>query len=228
MIKLIGTLLWVVINFSNAFAVEEVETLIREELIKKSAIQYPNSEIEIEISSISAISNDQIINIDLYNINKINKTFVGLLKYQHLNKILSNRINGKYCEFLLVPVLNKVIKKGKIITKDDILLTRINSAAFKKNQITNQEDIIGKTSRSIITPHKAISFAEIIDPILVEKGKIISLIYDNNQVSIKMSVQAMESGSIGDVIKVKNLKSNVILNASVSGESTVTIKNNDD
>jgi flagella basal body P-ring formation protein FlgA len=33
-----------------------------------------------------------------------------------------------------------------------------------------------------------------------------------------MPVQAVESGSMGEVIKVKNLRSNAILNAVVSGE----------
>jgi flagella basal body P-ring formation protein FlgA len=220
MIKIIGTLLLALIAFNEVSASTKLEQSIQRLLIERGAPQYPDSEIEIDIHSIKLLPFSDIEKVTLNHVDKINKSFGGAIQYHHKNKQLSKNISGKYREFLIVPTLNKIIKKGKIIQDDDIELMRVNVLEIKKNPLINKGDILGKTPRSTIMPKNTIAATEIIEPILVEKGKIISLNYDNNQISIKMPVQALESGSMGDVIKVKNLKSNVILNVVISGKST--------
>jgi flagella basal body P-ring formation protein FlgA len=224
--KIISTLLLLLITFNNASASVELESSIKRSLIEQGAIQYPDSETEVEIYAIKLAPNSEIITVNLNHIDKINKTFSGTMQYSQRNKQLSKNISGKYREFLHVPVLNKIVKKGKVIEEDDIEFIRVNVLELKKNPLINQEDMVGKSPRSVIMPKNMISATEIIEPILVEKGKIISLNYNNNQVSIKMPVQAVESGSMGEVIKVKNLRSNAILNAVVSGESSVSASPN--
>ena len=224
-VRIIGLFLLVCLasNSSLALSKDNLIELIKSSITAPGYLQYPDSEVEIEVYNFNHLLDVEISQFDLKNIDQRNRSFSGIIEYIQHNKKLKKNISGKYNEFLVLPVLNRMFKKGEIISEKDIGTMRLNASNLKKNTISSPEDIIGKTPRSIIMPNHIINAMDIDAALMVEKGKMINLNYYNNNVSIKMPVQAMESGAIGEVIKVKNLKSNSILSAVVSDRSNVTI-----
>jgi flagella basal body P-ring formation protein FlgA len=139
------------------------------------------------------------------------------------NKKLNILINGNYDEYLTLPVLKQAIKKNTIINEEDITPLRVKFSNLKKTPITDINLIIGKTPKFFLQKNSAISLDDLILPKIIRKGEIVTVIYANKSISIKMTAQALESGTVGEVIKVKNTRSNTILPATVISSGVVQI-----
>ena len=134
-------------------------------------------------------------------------------------------IEGRYEEYVQVPVLKTNIQHGDIITREDITSERVSVQKIKRSTIKDAEDLLGKSPRFNITALRPITEEDVVSPRVIKKGDQVTLDYDSGSVIIQTSGVAMEHGAIGDLIKVKNARSEVIIQGVVESKSIVHVHN---
>lgn len=134
------------------------------------------------------------------------------------------KVVASYKEAILMPSVKRAIEPGSVITSEDVEYIKMPKNAVNTRFVRDEEEILGLTTRKRLNPNKAINKNDIIPVILIEKGKIVRIIYSKGQVYIEGQGVAEESKGAGQMIKMvlKDVKTKVIGKV-VDGETVALI-----
>jgi len=123
---------------------------------------------------------------------------------------------------LQIPVLSSDIAKGQLITAGDI--EWIDSANPRNAFfLTDAEDIIGKAARRALRGGAPLRRYDVATPVLVKKGDLVTMTLASAGLRLSHIGVAMSSGGAGDLIEIKNIKSERIIKAIVRGKNIAEI-----
>jgi flagella basal body P-ring formation protein FlgA len=132
-------------------------------------------------------------------------------------------ISGRFYSAILMPAFKRNVKAGEVINSEDIIAVKVASGKTNNQYVNLESDLLDKATRVNIASGKPIKKQDVINPIVVTKGDNVKAMYIKNNLSIEVLAQALESGGIGDFIRVKNLDSNQNLQAKILDSQTVRI-----
>lgn len=111
------------------------------------------------------------------------------------------------------------IKSGEIIDKNNTTITPI--PLTKNLSLPVSAEILGQyEAKSFISGGSSIVASKITPKIIVRKGDILSVDYNNSDISINFSVRAMQDGALGQNIRAQNTQSNRDLNVIILDSKT--------
>ncbi|MCJ2163180.1 MULTISPECIES: flagellar basal body P-ring formation chaperone FlgA [unclassified Pseudodesulfovibrio] len=120
-----------------------------------------------------------------------------------------------------VPVAARPLNRNERLTKDKISFRRVN-LAYK----TNVWDGTGGPWRMARTLGTGQAFTlSHLEPVpLIEKGERVTLMYQGNRVQLAIKVEALGEAGMGQQVSVRNMQSNKIIMATVTGDDTVVVR----
>jgi flagella basal body P-ring formation protein FlgA len=123
----------------------------------------------------------------------------------------------------LAPTPKMVIYPGDVI-RDDMLadipqVVHDGSGPF----VESRAIIIGKVARLTLLPGHAIPFSGVSNRKLVSNGAEVKLIYSEGDLLIMTTGAALQDGSIGDIVKVRNSDSGVTVSGAVQPDGSVRV-----
>ena len=118
-------------------------------------------------------------------------------------------------------VVKKNITKGEVLTEDHLSYSYQISDDLPGG-FTSMSEVIGRKAKFNLARGAVIKTRQLEIVYPVEKGKAVLVVADNSRLSITVNAIALEAGQLGDMIKVKNSTSGIILNAIVTGEKKVS------
>lgn len=124
----------------------------------------------------------------------------------------------------LGPSPTSVIYPGDIIL--DEMLTDLPGGGARDGGGPFVEDrsfVVGKTARLTLLPGHAIPLAGISNRKLVANGAEVSLVYSEGGLLIVTSGAALQDGSIGEVVHVRNSDSGVTVSGAVQPDGSVKV-----
>ncbi len=124
----------------------------------------------------------------------------------------------------LAPSPKAVIYPGDIIR--DQMLADIPGGGTRDGGGPYVEDrsfVLGKTARVTLLPGHAIPFAGVSNRKLVANGTEVKLVYAEGGLLIVTSGAALQDGSIGDVVRVRNTDSGVTVSGAVQPDGSVKV-----
>ncbi len=124
-------------------------------------------------------------------------------------------IHGYVVEMIDVPILINSKAKGDIIKDDDIEYISVEKRKIVRNTILEPEQLIGKQAKKNIDINKVVKIYDVGRAIAVKKKSLITIVYKTKMINLEAQGKALESGGIGDVIKVENLNSKVTVSATI-------------
>lgn len=128
-------------------------------------------------------------------------------------------ITIKIDRFKIAVFAKRDIPKGKKIDKNDIYFKKIK---YKRvSEIVGKDEVIGKIAKRSIKKDSIIKRYLIEPDYLVLKRKNVRIIYKNGPIKIELLGLALENGSLGQIIKVKNISSNKVIKCKVVAPFTV-------
>ena len=142
------------------------------------------------------------------------------------NPIQHFTIKGVLQPVIEVPVLRENMARGNIIKEKDIDLVKVPEHEFTRNTIGSVNELIGMSPRRLIAAGKPIQLTELIAPLIISRGELLTIQLQEGSLSLSTQVKALENGSKGDVIRVVNISSNQSLQAQVIGEKQVAVIRN--
>jgi flagella basal body P-ring formation protein FlgA len=112
-----------------------------------------------------------------------------------------------------------VIRDSMLVDKD--FSDSMSSAGF----LDRRSDIVGKVARRTLLPGQAISSNSVALPKLVTIGAMVRLVFEEGGLVISTYASALQAGSAGDIISVRNLESGITLSGVVAPDGTIHVGN---
>ena len=123
----------------------------------------------------------------------------------------------------LVPTPKAVIYPGDIIL-DEMLVDVPNVARDGSGPFVDSRSlIVGKAARLTLLPGHAIPFSGVSNRKLVSNGAEVKLVFSEGDLVIMTTGSALQDGSIGDVVRVRNDDSGVTVSGAVQPDGSVQV-----
>lgn len=137
------------------------------------------------------------------------------------------QVTGSVYEVLNVPVLARSIRRGETIRARDLEFVKKRRRSVDRNTIIDIDQIVGKTPRRYLQTGKPMRMADLRMPVLVAKGKLVTLTLKNQHMLITARGRALEDGAKGDVVRVTNTRSRQTVQGVVMGHNRVAIQHSE-
>jgi len=123
----------------------------------------------------------------------------------------------------LAPTPRVVIYPGDVI-RDDMLADVAEAARDGSGPFVEQRSlIVGKVARLTLLPGHAIPFSGVSNRKVVANGAEVRLIYAEGDLLIMTTGSALQDGSVGEVVRVRNSDSGVTVSGAVQSDGSVKV-----
>jgi flagella basal body P-ring formation protein FlgA len=218
-------------TFSNAIVLRENCNLLENKIkaLLKKEIKQHYSEIALSLEPTSIVRQlsqmlEQVRSISLQQVDLDQKSFGVRIETVEGHNI---SLSGTYKCSKNFPVLNKNIQVGQIIREKDLKVQSISINLlneFSSNILEKTVQIIGMEAKVNMKANNFVYSDQLKNPAVIKAQETIDILFDGNGFSLSTKGKALQSGAIGDVIRVQNLKSKKIVSGVISDPKTVTIK----
>lgn len=167
-------------------------------------------------------NNNYIKKIALEKVDQNKKQFNVSILTTHGHKIL---LTGNYECYILIPTFKRVIKPSSIINlEEDIENRYFLEKDVNEGVVLNSDELKGiKLSRNI-QPFLPINKKYVINKILVNQNDTVKVIYKSKSLFITSFGIALDRGSMGGIIRVKDIKNkSIIYTGKIVDDKTVEI-----
>jgi flagellar basal body P-ring formation protein FlgA len=138
--------------------------------------------------------------------------------------ILGVVASGAMAAGLTLPVPAMTIYPGDTIQDDMITeLTVKPSQLGRLMVVPDRAGLIGKVARRTLLPGRPVPAIAVAEPDLVERGSPVEIVYRDGGLTILAQATALEAGSAGDVLRVRNADSGLIINATVQADGSLRV-----
>ena len=246
MFKLIikNFLLVMLISIINKQAVaitgEEITTKVSEWLTKEGVKGTPvfskssfykdcNNEIEIK----KMFQNYNTVKVNCTDINGFklimrvqtqkNDEYKKITKPKKVSKTsIRNKTSRKTNKLLKIIKLKKSVEKNDIIKLED-LETVIVERKHQTSFFSDKKDLVGRKLKTNLKMGQILHPRHLFESFEINNGDVISIVSNLGNVSVTVSGEAQDSGNLGDLIKVKNLKSGKIIKGYIKKDKKIKI-----
>jgi len=135
------------------------------------------------------------------------------------------RVNLKFDVKLYdqVVVVNSQIGSGEILTADNLGYQRMDIGRLGPGYYLDMNKVLGLVTRRSLMPGMVLTGAMVNKPVLIKRGNLVHIIARIGSMEVTATGQAMQDGSEGQLIRVKNINSTKIISAKVLDGSTVQV-----
>lgn len=140
------------------------------------------------------------------------------------NPVRKMLVSGLVERIAVIPVLKNTLQNGDIIGHNDIELIEVPEKQVQHNAVMDAEELIGLTPRRMAYGGKFILANMLQRPELVARGEKVNITFREGPLLLNAKGTALQSGSKGDYIRVKNAKSSRTVDAYVIGSNQVVVR----
>ncbi len=136
-------------------------------------------------------------------------------------------VNGMYQGMVNMPVLAVRKQRGEEITESDITHELVAQNEVGNRAVYSSGDLVGMVAKGRLNMGRMMNVGDVERKRIVEKGSMISVTYNSHLIEVKITGKALEDGAVGDVIRVRNNKSGVIIQAEVMKNGETRVNHNE-
>ncbi|RKV24023.1 flagellar basal body P-ring formation chaperone FlgA [Helicobacter pylori] len=197
--------------------------MLKAEIKETYLKEYKDLKLEIETINLEIperFSHAPILSYELSASNKLKKDGVVFLKLENEPNL---RLPVRYSVIGSMQAFKSIgaIKKDENITANNTKKERVLFGALSNPLLEGAIDRV--SAKNFIPPDTLLSMDKTQALIIVRKNDIITGVYEEGQISIEISLKALENGALNQIIQAKNLESNKILKAKVLSSSKAQI-----
>ncbi|WRA75095.1 flagellar basal body P-ring formation protein FlgA [Helicobacter pylori] len=197
--------------------------MLKKEIKETYLKEYKDLKLEIETINLEIperFSNASILSYELSASNKLKKDGVVFLRLENEPNL---RLPVRYSVIGSMQAFKSIeaIKKDENITANNTKKERVLFGTLSNPLLEGTIDRV--SAKNFIPPNTLLSADKTQALIIVRKNDIITGVYEEGQISIEISLKALENGALNQIIQAKNLESNKILKAKVLSSSKAQI-----
>lgn len=120
-------------------------------------------------------------------------------------------------------VPTQVIYPGETIDPAKLQLVEVTNPNLAPGYATTLEEVAGLVTTRTLLPGRTISAGALRQPFAVKRGSTVLLVYDHGGLRITATGTPLQDASIGDMIKLRNVDTGVIISGTVMGDGTILV-----
>ncbi len=224
--KLLSSLLFLCITLLTLFALAD-EDFVGKTIngLLQEKIQDNRIIIEQEYSSKSKFdkiksAQDKIDSIIVEQFEPKNSSFRVRVNY---NDGKAETLSGRYLSYVMAPIAARYIKFGDVIQQSDVTTIKVRIDSLNSEYASELNEVVGMQAKTYIAAGKMFKINEVTSPNVIKNNDPVNIIYSSGAINLKTVGIAMGNGAVGDMIKVKNSSSGVVLLGQIVNKNTVKI-----
>jgi flagella basal body P-ring formation protein FlgA len=224
--KLLSSLLFLCITLLTLFAIAD-EDFVGKTIngLLQEKIQDNRIIIEQEYSSKSKFdkiksAQDKIDSIIVEQFEPKNSSFRVRVNY---NDGKAETLSGRYLSYVMAPIAARYIKFGDVIQQSDVTTMKVRIDSLNSEYASELNEVVGMQAKTYIAAGKMFKINEVTSPNVIKNNDPVNIIYSSGAINLKTVGIAMGNGAVGDMIKVKNSSSGVVLLGQIVNKNTVKI-----
>lgn len=130
------------------------------------------------------------------------------------------------CELRLIGEVvftTRSLRKDSVITAEDMKVVRRDISMLGSELVNNINDAVGKQLNVSLNAGAVLYKYLLTPPVLVERGDLVTILAQSNNLRVTAPGEAREQGAYGDMVRVKNLMSRREVYARVVDPATVEV-----
>ena len=149
------------------------------------------------------------------------------------NATIGIRCNGEQSWSIYVPVVVKIyrdvvvaahlLRPGQILSASDLTIEKRNISAFNRDFYSDAKVLVGKQVRHQLPFGRVLNSQNVKSPKAIKRGNLVTLVARKQTFEVRMEGEAMSDGSIGERIRVRNLRSKRIIEGIVKSGNVIEI-----
>ena len=133
------------------------------------------------------------------------------------------RVDGRADDTILLPVAATRLVAGGIVRPSDVRTARVRTSLLRGDVMHNPSDAFGMQTKRMIAPGQPLFVNDLMRPSMVVKGATVLMVLDSPGIALTAQGQAIESGAIGERIRILNPSSRATIEAEVTGPDRVRV-----
>lgn len=168
---------------------------------------------------------DRALEVTAFNFDPQNDSFNAVVVSPSAdNPVKRVPLSGRIESLVQVPVLKNTLRNGDIIGALDIDYIELPAFKLSNGTLLKEEDIVNMTPRRVTVAGKPLISNDLEQPRMVERGDVITLIFADGPMQLTVKGKSLQTGAVGDTIRVSNTDSNKNLQGIVTAHREVTIR----
>lgn len=150
--------------------------------------------------------------------------------FKAVAKLESNELEifGKFDNYFEILVASKLLRRGVQINQEDVKSIRVKKVKNISDIIKDPSLIYGMESKINIMPGQIIKLSDLKKTPIVKENDPITLLYESSGISLKTLGISLSSGAIGDKIRAKNEKTNVVVFGEIINKNVIRVGTQND
>ena len=132
-------------------------------------------------------------------------------------------LSGRFHRLVELPVPTRRLGKGHVIQAGDIELARMRDHRLPTNLIVDADLLVGQAVHQSLSAGKPIRNGAVRAPIMVHKDRTVLVTLQTDRMQLTVQGRAMEDGAMGDIVRIQNTASRLMIDAEVVGEGNVIV-----
>ncbi len=132
-------------------------------------------------------------------------------------------IAGRIFPVVEVPVPSRALRPGSVIRPDDIKWIRVRADRIHNNIVSDPAEFTGREAIRPLSANRLVRRSDLRIPVTVSKGMLVTMIFRTSSMVLTATGRALEAGSTGDFITVRNTQTKQIVDARILGPNRVQV-----
>lgn len=124
----------------------------------------------------------------------------------------------------MVVTVKTIVEKGEVLNANNLKLVEATTPNITSDTVTNIAEVEGLEALRHLRPGSYIQHSFLRVRPMVIKNKQATIRFNKPGISLESEVLVLQDGNKGDIVKVKNMKSNQIFNAEVIDNNLLVVK----
>ena len=122
-----------------------------------------------------------------------------------------------------VIIATEYIARGESIRSDNIMAVKRETSTISRGYFEEKEQLIGKVAKYALIKDQIINPTAVSKPRLVKRGNEVVILARTGEIVVRMHGKAISDGTLGDIIQVKNTRSQRVIQARVISTNRVQV-----
>jgi flagella basal body P-ring formation protein FlgA len=130
---------------------------------------------------------------------------------------INMRLAGRVDDTVELPVATTRLIAGSVLRADDVHMARVHATQVHSEVMHRLGDAIGLQVKRSLAAGQPLAVSELMRPAMVAKGANVTILLDSPGITLTAQGQALESGAVGERIRILNPVSRAVIEAEVIG-----------
>ncbi|MBL0318550.1 MAG: flagellar basal body P-ring formation protein FlgA [Alphaproteobacteria bacterium] len=135
----------------------------------------------------------------------------------------ADHLKGSYDTWKQVPLVKIPIEKGQVIHEESLTTQWVKTSTVPHDTATQMSQITNSVAKRSLAEGKWVRTRDIEQPVLVKRNDLVTILYKTQNLTLQSQAIALEDGSKGDRIRLKNAESKKEFMGIVDDQHTVLI-----